>query len=388
MVDSDEWVLNPFAKLSVEGRNSPSPQAIWVVALRQEGAWAKTRVTKKERPRLFALLHGLVAANGDLELELFGDDAEALRAVGLLLPPDEIPTPVRFHVPIADEFLEAGADAPGLIVHPSITHKAPIDLELPPVELQPGPILWVTDSRTAVTSPFWIQSSEDPSSYSPGGGAQHLGNGLRRKLRAAGILMSPEDLERQRDQGTQQQASAATHFSSTGWAVVPGLLPPLQISALQRYYRALIAKGVVKFGDWQTDRRYVIHNEPLSRMFLTAFTGVVTRVVGTPVKPAYTFFSSYREGATLPRHRDRAQCEYSISFLVGYDPTPDGPSPWPLWMSNDATSAGAPVHQRVGDGIVYKGCELYHYRSELAPGHASTHIFFHYVPSDFTGQLD
>src|SRR6266511_4770616 len=122
MVNADAWVLNPFAKLSVEGRNSPVPQAIWVVALRQEGAWAKTRVTKEERPRLFTLLHGLVTANEDLELELFGDDAEALRAVGLLLPPDEIPTPVRFHVPIAtDEFPEADVDAPGLFVHASVT---------------------------------------------------------------------------------------------------------------------------------------------------------------------------------------------------------------------------------------------------------------------------
>lgn len=40
-----------------------------------------------------------------------------------------------------------------------------------------------------------------------------------------------------------------------------------------------------------------------------------------------------------------------------------------------------------GDGLVYQGRELIHYRYSLPKGHKSTSLFFHYVPKDFVGDL-
>jgi len=46
------------------------------------------------------------------------------------------------------------------------------------------------------------------------------------------------------------------------------------------------------------------------------------------------------------------------------------------------------VYLSNGDAVIYKGCELVHYRYPLADGCASTSLFMHYVPVDFGGDLD
>ena len=73
-------------------------------------------------------------------------------------------------------------------------------------------------------------------------------------------------------------------------------------------------------------------------------------------------------------------------MLIDYSPEPDAESPWPLWL--DAKHGPIAIHQRLGDTLIYRGRELPHYRHQLPAGHTSTHLFFHYVPADFTGSLD
>jgi hypothetical protein len=46
------------------------------------------------------------------------------------------------------------------------------------------------------------------------------------------------------------------------------------------------------------------------------------------------------------------------------------------------------VFQALGDGLLYRGGELPHFRDVLPEGQTSTSLFFHYVPGDFTGSLN
>ena len=109
--------------------------------------------------------------------------------------------------------------------------------------------------------------------------------------------------------------------------MVGGLVHPVQLAALRRYYRALVAEGHVALGDGQVALRYIAHDEPLARVLHAQLRGFVSDLAGAPFKPSYVYFSSYREGATLAPHTDRAQCELSISLLLDYTPEPDGASP-------------------------------------------------------------
>ncbi len=161
------------------------------------------------------------------------------------------------------------------------------------------------------------------------------------------------------------------------------------------------------FGDSQVNRRYYQHNEPLAKFFHQNLTNLMSLIAGEEVKPSYVYAASYKEGASLQPHTDREACEFSFSFQVDYQPEQENHlSPWALYLSTKKASIDDPnafdwanfspdlndedtkaVYLGIGDSLVYKGCELVHYRYALPAGHQSTSLFFHYVPKDFEGNL-
>jgi hypothetical protein len=163
------------------------------------------------------------------------------------------------------------------------------------------------------------------------------------------------------------------------------LLPPLMIGALRKHYRTLIQKGYLKLGDSQCSRRYGAYNESISCFFHYQLTGIISYIVGTPVKPSYTYFGAYEGGAELERHTDREQCEYTVSLCLDYSPEPENETPWPIYV--ETPDGEVATYQSIGDGLLFKGRELPHYRYKLEEGSSSTSIFFHYVDEDFQGSL-
>src|SRR5262249_1315975 len=151
-------------------------------------------------------------------------------------------------------------------------------------------------------------------------------------------------------------------------------------------YRFQIRSGALPFGDDQSPRRYVSHNDSVSRFFHHYLTPIVRKIVGEPIRPSYVYLASYQEGATLERHTDREQCEFSVSFCLDYSPEPTRHTPWPLLLHLDRGTIT--VFQRIGDGLIYRGRQIPHSRYELPAGNSSTSIFFHYVREDFNGSLD
>ena len=105
-----------------------------------------------------------------------------------------------------------------------------------------------------------------------------------------------------------------------------------------------------------------------------------------PVKPSYVFFASYQSGAELPKHTDRRACEFSVSFLVDVSPEPAGKSPWPIHL--ELPSGVVTIHQAIGDGLIYRGRQLPHYRDPQPTGCTSTSLFFHYVRDGFHETLN
>ena len=66
-------------------------------------------------------------------------------------------------------------------------------------------------------------------------------------------------------------------------APVAGLIHPLHVAALRRYYRHRIRTGGMILGDDQSPKRYVAHNESVARFFHQQLTAAVTAIVGEPV---------------------------------------------------------------------------------------------------------
>jgi hypothetical protein len=252
-----------------------------------------------------------------------------------------------------------------------------------------GTIAWVRDAETGSLSPFWLGPlfesfvrelrSEEPVPLS-------APESVRSILEGAGIVVSEDFADRRNAQREQELQKAAELFQKKGYAPLHGLIHPFHIAALRRYYRYRIRTGAIPLGDGQSPRRYVAYNDPVARFFHRQIATTLSVVAGEPVKPSYVYLASYLSGAELKKHVDREQCEFSITLCLDFTPEPAPATPWPICLQTQTGTVT--VYQALGDGLVYRGTRLPHYRSRLGEGQTSTSIFFHYVGLDFTGSLD
>jgi hypothetical protein len=147
----------------------------------------------------------------------------------------------------------------------------------------------------------------------------------------------------------------------------------------------MIRRGMIRLGDQQSSRRFVAHNESVARFFHHQIANTVSAIAGEAVKPSYVYLASYQSGAELKKHTDREQCEFSVTFCLDFSPEPRRETSWPIRLAT--SKAKVTVFQSLGDGLVYRGTRVPHYRDPLPANQTSTSIFFHYVPVNFAGPL-
>ncbi|MBK8146739.1 MAG: hypothetical protein IPK58_00595 [Acidobacteria bacterium] len=264
---------------------------------------------------------------------------------------------------------------------------------------------------TEIEVGYWLDKSESAIIESFAAGDKLLADvdpELIRKMASCGIVTTSELLDAREKQTLSDLERARIQYQRNKYVVIRELLPAAQMAAMRRYYRQYVENGFMPFDDAQSARFYQ-HNEPLARFFHQNLAKLMTLVIGREVIPSYVYAGAYIEGSELNPHTDRAQCEFSISFQVDYFPEPDNHiSPWGLFLeppdfdadgpfefdckefpaANQAEDKNIAVYLKSGDGLIYKGRELIHYRYALPKGHRSTSLFFHYVASDFSGGLD
>jgi hypothetical protein len=68
-------------------------------------------------------------------------------------------------------------------------------------------------------------------------------------------------------------------------------------------------------------------------------------------------------------------------------PLADDLTRWPIYLKPPDAPEAVPISICLGDGLLYFGTEVLHYRPPLVDGH-STHWFLFWVPESFEGSLD
>tara|TARA_R100001377_G_scaffold4621_2_gene2629 strand:+ start:1552 stop:2154 length:603 start_codon:yes stop_codon:yes gene_type:complete len=88
--------------------------------------------------------------------------------------------------------------------------------------------------------------------------------------------------------------------------------------------------------------------------------------------PTYSYTRLYKKGDELKKHKDRPSCEVSITLNLGGDN-------WDIYLepSGKTNQKGIAVSLEVGDMLIYKGCELEHWR-EPFKGDICGQVFLHY----------
>ena len=98
----------------------------------------------------------------------------------------------------------------------------------------------------------------------------------------------------------------------------------------------------------------------------------------------YSYARIYQKGNELKKHKDRFSCEISTTLNLGGDV-------WPIFLEpnskkgeNDkngkyipSKSKGVKIILNPGDMLVYRGCELEHWRNKF-DGNICAQVFLHY----------
>ena len=140
----------------------------------------------------------------------------------------------------------------------------------------------------------------------------------------------------------------------------------------------------------------------------------IESVTGLKLLSTYTFYRIYKPGDILTKHTDRPSCEISISLCLRKKG-----NIWPIYVNNtdyktrerdnikfieplqdpkivDATSMEEVLEKMhkehigdttsvlldEGDAVIYRGCELVHWREAYNEGTKLAQVFLHYVDAN------
>ena len=115
--------------------------------------------------------------------------------------------------------------------------------------------------------------------------------------------------------------------------------------------------------------------DPAMESVLLHLQNTIQENVGFDVDPTYSYYRVYRKGDDLKPHQDRPSCEISATLCFNYDYN-DKEYQWPIYMD------GTAVVLYPGDLVIYRGCDLPHWREEFTcQSKENWHVqgFFHYV---------
>ena len=172
------------------------------------------------------------------------------------------------------------------------------------------------------------------------------------------------------------------------YVVLRGLISASELDPFTSYVRALRTEGYLQRGDEQVAQRWVRHNDPVMRALHTSLVPLISGITSVAFGPcvnSYSYLATYLQGASLPRHVDRPQCRWNMSLVLGHRGGERSDAPWPIFVE---TPEGAQeICLQPGDGLLYSGSELPHWREPLTHASEVSACFFHFVDEGFEGDL-
>jgi len=144
-------------------------------------------------------------------------------------------------------------------------------------------------------------------------------------------------------------------------------------------------------GDTQVPGTYSRYADWVMETLLQYMRPIMKAKTGMDLVSTYSYTRLYEKGNILHRHKDRSSCEISTTLHLGGDE-------WPIFLNPDpkrgnvygpergknkiqsyapTKDKGIQVDLKVGDMLMYSGCELEHWR-EPFEGTVCSQVFLHY----------
>ena len=164
----------------------------------------------------------------------------------------------------------------------------------------------------------------------------------------------------------------AKSFKDNGYLIIPKILSGelLDFIGIHAYNRARI--DGINPDDSQVPNTPSFYGDYVMENLSDFLLPKIESAAGMKLLPTYTYFRVYKSGDILPKHTDiPGRCEISISLCLRKKG-----KIWPIYINNIA------VMLEEGDAVLYKGCEVDHWREAYTEGTKLAQVFLHYVDAN------
>jgi hypothetical protein len=163
-------------------------------------------------------------------------------------------------------------------------------------------------------------------------------------------------------------------FQKFGCVRLDNFIDPAITAIISQYFENRILRGewVQHVTDADPTTKFFYYADPLIEVILKNSKAVIEGATGKELLPTYSYAQIYQPTEELAPHIDRPQCEYSVTINVASKGD----------ISPIYTQYNGVTEQHVlnpGDAVVYKGCEVRHWRKPLEHDQLNVQFMLHYV---------
>lgn len=174
-------------------------------------------------------------------------------------------------------------------------------------------------------------------------------------------------------------------FDELGFEIVRGMLQPETVELMSGQFR-MVRDVQYDLNNIPRERKNMFRDKLCDNSFSKGHTALfeacllllqpkIEIITSKKLIPTYSYGRIYYTNSELKRHRDRFACEYSATICLDVDETE-----WPICIKGRDGNEYV-VKQKPGDALIYKGCELEHWRVPFT-GTEHVQYFLHYVDSE------
>lgn len=167
-----------------------------------------------------------------------------------------------------------------------------------------------------------------------------------------------------------------TYFEENKYVYLPDFLDKTNCSELVLSLRNGIQKRKT-WNDEQCPLSQSIRDNPVFDKLLLDLQPKFEEILNKKLFPTYAYARLYVPGEELHNHTDRPSCEISATITLGFDG-----DVWSIFTGNADKSIANKIDMTVGGAMIYKGCEIHHWREKYIEGKWQAQVFLHYVDAN------
>jgi hypothetical protein len=164
-------------------------------------------------------------------------------------------------------------------------------------------------------------------------------------------------------------------FKDNGYVHLKNVLDEQSCKNLTEYLKNLVNQQQT-IQDDQCPKSQAVHGAEQFDKLLEALVPYFEEKLGIKLYPTYSYARLYNQkGEELKIHRDRPACEISATLTLGFEG-----DVWPIYIGDhEDKSNSSKIDMAIGDAVMYRGCDKYHWREPYVEGQWQAQVFLHYV---------